>query len=77
MLSAKEALVVSIVEAFDNAIAPRFTFRNEDNFRTDMETKADHQAKTPGIAIGTPEGQLIVELEISRDAQTLPLSPKP
>ena len=61
---------------FDNAVAPRLAFRDKDDFCTHMQTKADEQAKTPGIAIGSPEGELIIDLEISGDTQSLPLGPK-
>ena len=74
VLRAKEALVVGIVKSLDDAIAPRFTLRDKDDFGADMQTEPDQEAEASGVAIGAPEGELIIDLEISGDPQTLPLA---
>lgn len=76
LLWAEEVLVVGVVEVFDDTITPRFTLGDKDDFRSDMQTKADQQSKAAGMAIGTPEGEFIIDLEIPGDTQTLPLDPE-
>jgi hypothetical protein len=74
VLSAKEAFVVGIVESFDNAVTPRFPFRDKDDFDAQVEAQPDHEPKASGIAIRSSERELVVDLEVSGKAQTVPLS---
>lgn len=73
VLGSQEAFVVGIVKSFDNAVTPGFTFRDKDDFDSEMETKPDQEPKASRMTIRSPERELIVDLEISGDPQTVPL----
>jgi hypothetical protein len=75
-LSTEEAFVVGVIEAFDDPIAPRFSFRDKDDLDTSVKAEANHQAETAWITVGTSERKLVVNLEEPRHAQALPLSKK-
>jgi len=55
-LSAEEAFVVGVIETLDDAVAPRFTFRDETDLGSCVKTQAHHQAETAWVSVGTPEG---------------------
>ena len=72
LMSAEEDLVVDVVEALDNAITPRLSFRNEDDFNSHLQTGAQEQSQASWIAIGAAEGEFVVQLEVARESQSTP-----
>jgi len=72
LLGAEKELVIDIVEFLDDAVTPGFALGNENDFHTEIQAEADKEAETAGIEIGSPKRELIVQLEITRDPQSLP-----
>ncbi len=72
MLAAEEKLIVDVIEALNDPVAPGFCFRDEDRFHSEVEAQTNKQPEAVGVAVGAPEGQLIVHPEPPGDAQPLP-----
>ncbi len=75
-LSTKEALVVGVIEPFDDAITPRFSFGDKDDLDTSVEAEANHQAEAARVSVGASEGELVINLQKPRHTKALPLSKK-
>jgi hypothetical protein len=75
-LTAEKGLVMRIVEAFHDAIAPWFSFRDKDNFDSCVEAKTEEQAKGARMPVRAPEGEFIVQLEEAWKPQASPLAKK-
>lgn len=72
LLGTEKELVVDIVELLNDTVTPGFTLGDKDNLHSQIQAEADKQAEAAGIEIGSPKRELIVELEIARDPQSLP-----
>lgn len=72
MLAAEEELIIDIIEALNDPVAPGFCFRDKDRFHTQVEAQSNEEPEAAGVTVGASEGQLIVHLEPPGDAQPLP-----
>jgi hypothetical protein len=76
MLSPEEAFVKGVVKALNNAVAPRFSLRDEDDFDAQQEAQPHDDAEASGVSIGATEGEFIVDLEELWYPQSSPLGQK-
>jgi hypothetical protein len=74
LLSAEEDFVVDVVETLDDAITPRLSFGNEDDFNSQLQTGAEEEPHSSWIAIGAAEGEFIIQLEETRKSESRPSS---
>jgi len=71
-LPSKEPPVVSIIEALDNSITPRFSNGGKDYFDPQQQTESENNAKGTGVTIASPKTEFVVDLEEVRDPHGLP-----
>jgi len=74
---ADETFIVGVVESLYNAVAPRFSNRDEDRMNTVAQAKPDNYPHGPGISVAAPEVQGVVQLQVIRDAHGFPTAQKP
>ena len=72
----KEALIVGVVESLYNAVAPRFSNRDEDRMNTVTQAEPYDHPHGSGIPVAAPEVQRVVHLQVIRDAHGLPTAQK-
>jgi hypothetical protein len=75
-LTMEKQLVVRVVEAFHHTVAPRFSFGDKHHLDAKVETQTDQQAEASWVTVGASERELVVQLQIARDPQALPLRQK-
>jgi hypothetical protein len=75
-LPSKEPSIVGIIEALHDAIAPRFSDRDEDYLDPQEQTESKDNAKGARIAIASPKTELIVDLKEVRDPHGPPATKK-
>jgi hypothetical protein len=71
-LSSEELPVVRVVEVFDHPVPPGLPDGNKDRGDAIMETDAQDDPQRAGIAITSPETQIIVHLQELRDTHRFP-----
>jgi hypothetical protein len=71
-LSPEEFSIIGVVEAFDSAITPRFSDRDEDYLYPQQQTQFDDDAKGTGVPIASPETEFVVDLKKVGDSHSLP-----
>ena len=60
-LPPEKLLVVSVIEAFDHRISPRFGHRNKHRLNPEMQTEPNDQARRPGVTIAATKAQFIIK----------------
>lgn len=73
-LGAEEELVIHIVELLDGAITPGFALGDEEQFHTQVQAQANKKAEASGVAVGSPKGEFVVDLQGAGNPQALPSS---
>lgn len=68
----KEAFIVGVVESLYNAVAPRFSNRDEDRMNTETQAEPYYHPHGSGMPVAAPEVQRVVHLQVIRDAHSLP-----
>jgi hypothetical protein len=71
-LGAKESPVIGIIEALDDSITPRFSYRNEDYLDPQQETESEDNPKGTRITIAPTKTELVVDLKKVGDSYGLP-----
>jgi hypothetical protein len=71
-LGAKEAAIVSVIEALHGSVPPRFPNGDKDGFDAQGKTKAQDDPKRTRIAVAAPKTEFVVELEEVGDPHGFP-----
>ena len=67
---------MGIVKSLDDAIAPGFSFGDEDDLDPCVKAKVYEEPKAPRIPVRAPEGEFVVNLEKAGNTKASPLSKK-
>ena len=71
-LGPEELSIIGVVEAFDSAITPGFSDRDEDHLYPQQQTEFDDDAKGTRVPIASPETEFVVDLKKVGDSHSLP-----
>ncbi len=71
-LSSKEPAVVGIIKALHDAIAPRFSDRDEDHLDSQQQTEPEDNAKGARVTIASTKTEFVVDLKKVGDSHGFP-----
>jgi hypothetical protein len=71
-LAPKKLLVVSVVEAFDHAVAPGFRGRDEHGRNAKVQAQPDDQTRGARIAVAAVKTQFVIKEQKIRQPHDLP-----
>jgi hypothetical protein len=71
-LAPPEELVIPLVKALDDPMAPGLPLGDENRLHAQVQTAADEQAKTAWVPVGAATGELVVHLQVTGASKFLP-----
>jgi hypothetical protein len=71
-LAPPEALLIHLVKALDNPMAPGFLLGDEDHRHARVQAQADAQAKTAPVPVGAAQGEFRVHRPVAGTSASLP-----